>query len=140
METLRRENDTAPNGAQVPARDLNGGKLSRALKAETIPPAWRARLALRLQDGSLFLHHLTAEQARQITGARVSELAAARRAERPVNGNGHVRVLFRNVLADGDIDAIVAKVGAERMMAALDRATKPRCERTPEMFGAPSVR
>jgi len=58
------------------------------------------------------------------------------------NGNGTDnlrRVLFRNNPTDSDVDVIVAQVGTERLMDALDRATKPRCERTSEMFGT-SVR
>jgi hypothetical protein len=114
------------NGGQGPS-DINGQKLAKALKAGAIPPDWRARLALRLQDGSTFLHHLTAKQARQVTGARVGDLAAARRAERPNdNGTDNLRrVLFRNNPTDSDVDVIVAQVGTERLMDALDRATKP---------------
>jgi len=133
---------TPLNGVQpVRPSDINGRKLSRALKAGKLPSDWRARLALRLQEGAVFLHHLTARQARLLTGAKVGDVAAARRVERP-NGNGTDnlrRVLFRNNPTDSDVDVIVAQVGTERLMDALDRATKPRCERTSEMFGT-SVR
>jgi len=48
------------------------------------------------------------------------------------NGNGK-RVAYRRKLSDADCDAIVASFGAQ-IMAALDRATRPRCERTGETF------
>jgi hypothetical protein len=134
-------NGTPANGGQVPGRDISGRKLAKALKVGTFTPDGRARLALRLQDGSAFLHHLTAKQARQLTGAKVCDVAAARRAERPVNGNGkHARVFYRHDLLDGDIDTIVAKIGPDKVMAALDRLTKPRCAATTEMFGASVAR
>ena len=75
---------TPLNGVQpVRPSDINGRKLSRALKAGKLPSDWRARLALRLQEGAVFLHHLTARQARLLTGAKVGDVAAARRVERP---------------------------------------------------------
>jgi len=46
------------------------------------------------------------------------------------------RVLFRKELSDGDVDAVVSQIGAERLWSALDRVTQPRCEATAEMFVA----
>src|SRR5262245_12389600 len=109
----------SPNGGQVPVRDINGRKLSRALHKGEVPPDWRARLALRLEDGSAWPHHLPPKMARDVTGATRRDVAAQRGAERQANGNGNKRVLFRNNPTDADVDTIVAQVGAERLMGAL---------------------
>jgi hypothetical protein len=133
----RSVNATPSNGEQaLRPSDINGRKLARALKTGTIPADWQARLALRLQEGAVFLHHLTAKQARQVTGAKCADLAAERRKHRQANGDGKRRVLYRGKVSDSDIDAVVAKLGPDKVMAALDRLTKPRCNATTEMFSA----
>src|SRR5262249_50099425 len=100
-----------------------------------VTPDFTAWLAYRLQVGGAWLHHLTAKQARQVTGAICADLAAERRKNRPANGNGK-RVLYRRNPTEADVDAIVPQLGPDTVMQALDRMTKPRCARTGEMFGA----
>jgi len=130
------ENGMPHGGVQVPAvKPISGKELAKALKAGTVTPDFTAWLAYRLQVGGAWLHHLTAKQARQVTGAICADLAAERRKNRPANGNGK-RVLYRRNPTEADVDAIVAKLGPDKVMQALDRMTKPRCARTGEMFGA----
>jgi hypothetical protein len=105
--------------------EISGRKLARWLRAGKLSALDRARLAVALQTGRARLIKLTCMQARQLTGATHYDVAAMRRAPRPpVNGNGR-RVLYRRHLGDVEVDRIVAELGASRVMAALDRATKP---------------
>jgi hypothetical protein len=62
------------------------------------------------------------------TGASINELATPRRAAQPERN----RLLYRraDTLTDSDLDRLVAEIGATRLMAALDRLTKP------ELFSA----
>jgi hypothetical protein len=124
-------------GGQAPARDINGRKLAAALKNGTVQPDFAAWLAFKLQSGEAHVHHLTAKQARALTGASRAGLAAERRKNRRANGNGgngkQERLFYRRSPSDTDLDAAVAQHGP-RLMAALDRATKPRCDATSEMF------
>jgi len=117
-----RLNTPPANGRQV--RDVNGRKLDKALKAGTVQPGFAAWLAYRMQSGAVFLHHLTAQQACALTGATCADLAAERRKHRSANGNGR-RVLYRRAATDNDIDAVVTKLGTEKVLAALDRITRP---------------
>jgi hypothetical protein len=118
------------NGGQVPGRDVNGRKLARALKTGTAH-GFAAWLAYQLETGEVWLHHLSAKQARAITGATCATLAAERRRHRSTNGNGKrvSRVVFRNSLADTDVENIVAQVGTVRVQQALDRLSQS-CVRT----------
>jgi hypothetical protein len=132
-------------GGQVPAavKQISGKKLAKQLKTGAISPDFAARLAYDLNTGHLAVSRLTAKQSRWLTGATCADLARVRREMRATNGNsngGNGRVLYRHDVADSDVDAIVTKVGAERVMASLDRLTKPRCERTVELFGASIAR
>lgn len=128
------QNGTPVGGVQDAApKPISGRKLAKALKAGTVPPGFVPWLAFQLQTGGAYLYSLTAKQSRQVTGAKCAELAAERRKHRPTNGNGH-RVLFRRDLTDSDVDAIIGQVGPDKVMQALDRLTKPRCERTSDMF------
>ena len=121
---LRRVDSSSETGGQARIPDVNGRKLANAIKAGTLKPDFAAWLAYRLQIGEVLLHHLTARQARQVTGATCADLAAERRKNRRVNGNG-CRVLYRRNPSDTDIDTIVARLGADRVLAALDRITTP---------------
>jgi hypothetical protein len=98
------------------------------LRERKLSPEHRGWLALALQLGTVKLGKLTAKQVRWLTGATVSELAAARQAQRPQRvqrpaRNG--RVLYRRDPSDVELDRAVATLGANRVMAALDRATRP---------------
>jgi|SRR5215471_1038988 len=138
-----RENTLPTNGGQVPAiKQLSGKKLAKQLKAGAIKPDFQNRLAYDLQTGHLVISRLTAKQARMLTGASRAGLAAVRREMRST-GNGsngttnkQDRLFYRCSPSDADLDVAVACFGS-RLMAAIDRATKPaRCERTGEMFDA----
>jgi hypothetical protein len=115
------------NGGQAPpVKRISGLRLARALKAGTINPVIAARLAYDLNTGHVIISRLTAKQARMLTGAKCADLAAVRREMRSTNGNGkHARVLYRHDLTDIDIDTVVTKIGAEKVMQSLDRLTKP---------------
>jgi hypothetical protein len=118
-------NSTAKtNGGQRPKGPhlIDGVLLAKALKAGDIKPEYAAKLAFELQTGTVILGHLTARQARQVTKATRSGLAAERRAHQPVKGP---RVLYRCNPTDADIDKVIARVGADRIMKALDRYTQP---------------
>jgi hypothetical protein len=112
------------NGGQGPKGPhlIDGMLLAKALKAGDIKPEYAAKLAFELQTGTVILGHLSARQARAVTGATRSGLAAERRSHRPVKGQ---RVLYRSNPSDADIDKVVARVGADRIMRALDRYTQP---------------
>jgi hypothetical protein len=128
------------NGGQVPAiKQISGKKLARRLKEGTLSPELAARLAYDLNTGHVAVSKLPAKWSRMMTGATVAGLASVRRTLRATNGNGH-RVLYRRNPSDADIDTVVAKIGPDKVMASLDRLTKPRGERTTEMFGASIAR
>jgi len=80
-------NGTSANGGQVVRRNINGKKLAQALKNGTVQPGFAAWLAYRMQVGDVVLHHLTAQQARALTGAKCADLAAERRKHRQANGS-----------------------------------------------------
>jgi hypothetical protein len=80
----------------------------------------RARLAADLANGTALIWPLTIKQAASL--ARVPALDVAKYRH---NGNGK-RVLYRREVGDSDIDAVIAKLGPEKVMAALDRYTAPR--------------
>jgi hypothetical protein len=125
MDPYRFNTPTNGSGQAPAARNINGKKLARALKAGTVQPGLAAWLAYEFQAGGAYLHHLTAKQARWLTGAKCADLAAERRKHRQTNGNGK-RVLYRLAPTDSDLDAVIAKLGADRIMKALDRYTQPQ--------------
>jgi hypothetical protein len=112
------------SAATHPVKQISGKKMAARLKAGTIIPYLQAKVAYELQTGRLAISHLTAKQARQLTGAKCADLASVRREMRQANGNGK-RVLYRRAVADSDIDVIVGQVGPEKVMQALDRYTAP---------------
>jgi hypothetical protein len=123
-----RHSNTPPGRCvQVPAKNVNGKRLAKALKSGTAP-GFAAWLAIQLQTGGVWLHHLSDKQARQLTGAKRSDVAAERRKHKPTNGNGKRtrRVLYKRTLADADFDAVVSTIGAERLWKAIDRHTQPQ--------------
>jgi hypothetical protein len=126
-------NGTPQNGGQGPAIKLSGKRLAKWRKMGVITPDFAARLAYGLQVGRFAVGDFTDKQSRLLTGASRADLAAVRRSARRkhrqhrANGNGqHARVLYRRDPTDSDVDAIVAKIGADRVMKALDRHTQPQ--------------
>jgi hypothetical protein len=107
-------------------KKVSGQKLARWRKMGLIPPVFAARLADALQVGTVVLSDLTDKQACAVVGATVAGLAAVRRERRKhrATTNG-TRVLYRRAQTDGDVDAVVAKIGADRVMQSLDRITRP---------------
>jgi hypothetical protein len=116
---------------------VSGRILAKRLRKGTIDPIHCAQLALQLQRGEVVIWHLTAKQARLLTQISVPLLAAVRRvtpsaprprAVRNPAPRPHVvrnRVTYRRELSDGDLDQLVERVGEERLLGALDRATQP---------------
>ena len=136
MSLLHQQPTPAENGGQGAVLPVNGKKLSRRRKR--VSRKLRARLAAKLQNGTAYVANLTAAQACGLCDVTPAELATAKRrvAKRNGNGNKHQdRLFYRRSPTDTDLDVAVAQHGP-RLMAALDRATKPRCQQTTEMFSA----
>lgn len=110
------------------SRNINGRKLSRRLK-KGLSPAFRALLAHELETGAV-LHDLTRRQAcklLQVSPSYVATLAKIDPEQRAMIARGQLSLsAIHNKLTDTDIDRIVAKLGAERIMAAIDRYTQPQ--------------
>ena len=106
---------------------VSGRILAKRLRKGTMDPVYRAQLALRLQRGEVVIGNLTAKQARQITGTDVTVLAAMRRITPPTPRprEARNRVTYRRELTDNDLDRLIDKAGHGRVLAALDRATRP---------------
>ena len=120
------------NNGEQGVRAINGKRLSR--RRRRIARKMRARLAVDLQSGRLSLRALTAQQACAVADVTPAELAAEkRRAKNGGKGHGHTRLFYRKSPTDSDLDVAVASFGS-RLMAALDRAMRPRCQQTGEMF------
>jgi hypothetical protein len=117
----------APAAATAPVRDVNGRKLSRRLKRE-LNPTHRALLAFELECGVLWLHHLSRRQAQRLTGANQRHVTSLRRAspdEREQVKKGLLPLSALRAPSDADVDRIVARIGAERLLKAFDRLTAP---------------
>jgi hypothetical protein len=112
---------------------ISGRILAKRLRKGTIDPIHCAQLALQLQRGEAVIVNLTAKQARLLTNTYVGLLAAVRRVTPPAPRRPHVRrphgihnrVTYRRELSDGDLDQLIERVGEERLLGALDRATQP---------------
>jgi hypothetical protein len=84
-----------------------------------VPAHWRVKLALELIDGRVELRGpLTIKQALKLTEASLSQLNEERRSRAGCS----LRELQKRQRAD----QLVARVGADHVMAALDRATMPK--------------
>jgi hypothetical protein len=119
-------NTPPTNGGQGPAIKVSGKKLAKWRRMGLITPDFAARLAHALQVGAVVVGNFTPTQACAVTGTTVASLASVRRKHRQANGNGHARVLYRREVSEADIDAVIAKLGADRIMKALDRYTQPQ--------------
>ena len=112
-----------------PSRDLNGHKLSRRVQ-RGLSPTFRALLAYQLESGGVCVHHLTRKQALALARASsgyVSTVARLSPQERDQLGKGilSLSALHNRPPTDADVDRIVTKLGPTRVMAALDRLTRP---------------
>jgi hypothetical protein len=68
------------------------------------------------------------------TGVAVGELAATTPKAPRRQSN---RLTYRKNLTDAELDALVGQIGGDRLLAALDRITKPRrCDDTADFFVA----
>jgi hypothetical protein len=126
MELLYKRNGPYP---AIPIRDVNGRKLDRRLK-QGLSDAHRALLALDLENGTACLHHLTRRQAKRLMGANQRIVASLRRAsaeeqEKFKRGLLSLGELRARVPSDAAIDKLIAKLGPERVLMALDRITRP---------------
>jgi hypothetical protein len=121
-------------------KDVAGYKLAARLRRGDLCPTHKALLAFGLQSGELVLHHLTRLQACAVTTASagyVATLSKATTAEIEAVKRGELRLnaLHKKPLTDAQVERLIMKIGAERIMAALDRLTMPqRCEATADMF------
>jgi len=108
-------------------KQISGRILAKRLRKGTIDPVHRAQLALQLQRGGVVIGNLTAKQARQMTETDVTVLAAMRRIAPPVPRPRQVRnrVTYRRELSDNDLDQLIDEAGHGRVLAALDRMTRP---------------
>lgn len=125
-----------PPGTSSPprptARDINGHKLARALKNKNISPAHRALLAHNLEIGAAYLHHLTRQQSLALTdasGGYVASVANLTPEEREQVNTGKLSLSVvhnrKREPTDAQLDRLVARIGADRVMAALDRLPAP---------------
>ena len=105
---------TLPTTATV--GNINGRKLSRRKK---ITPTHRALLAYELQTGALSVHHFTRKQALALTKASLGYATTVGRATAKERTK-----ITRGVLSISN-DRLVAPLGAERVLAAVDRITAP---------------
>jgi hypothetical protein len=113
----------------APVKDVSGRQLARRLK-RGLSAAFRALLAHEMQAGAVCIHHLSRRQAVALTSASwgyVSTIAKMTPDEREQLGDGRLSLsaVHNRAPTDADVDRIVAKLGAERVLAALDRATAP---------------
>jgi hypothetical protein len=121
-------NGQAPAGKAV--KDINGRKLSRRLKRGLISPTFRALLARDLETGAVRLHNLTRRQACRIMQVSVGYVTTVARTD-PENRKklevGQVSLAaLHTTPTDRQLDRLNARVGADRVMAALDRYTRPQ--------------
>jgi hypothetical protein len=97
----------------------SGRNLKRLLDGKS--PRERAWAGARLVTGEFAYVNPTVAQAARICCVTARQVHAALvRAPKPPS--------------DTKLDRIVAQLGADRVLAALDRPTKPRCDATAEMF------
>jgi hypothetical protein len=126
-------NLTAPTAGPA----ITGRRLSRLIKQASA--ADRALLAHKLEQGEVLLVRPTRAQATMLAHASPSYVGTIGRLtadERLQLARGELSLSrlhnnHRYVATDTAIDRIVAKLGAERVMAALDRMTAPSNGVTP---------
>jgi hypothetical protein len=121
------------NGGQgpvTPVRLISGRKLSRRRKG--FSPSHRALLALDIETGKARVINHTRKQARALTGASVGYTNTAAKLtpdQRQKVERGQLSLAaFHNKHQPTDAALLqyIEKVGADRVMAALDRYTEPQ--------------
>jgi hypothetical protein len=113
-------------------KKISGRLLAQKLRRGEIKPEHRARLAEDWRTGRLHVTAPTSAQSRRFMGATVADVAAERRLAREQRRRD-------GRLNDADVDRIVERVGADKVLAAIDRLTRPHCQKTGELFGTQSV-
>jgi hypothetical protein len=111
-------------------KDINGRRLQRRLR-KGLSPVHRALLAIELESGGACLHHLSRRQAKRLTGANQRHVTSLRQAsaeqrEQVKRGQLALSSLPNKPPSDASLDRLVVKAGADRVMAALDRYTRPQ--------------
>jgi len=111
------------------ARKIEGRKLSRRRKR--ISPSHKALLALDLMSGTVSVSRFTGAQARVLAGASYGYVATAAKLtpeQRRLVECGLSLSAFHNrhQPTDAALDDYIIKVGADRVMEALDRYTQPQ--------------
>ena len=110
---------------------VQGSIIKRIARAAS--PAERALLAADLEDGRVIIERPTSWQARTLTGASAPYHNAVRKlspVERNALRTGALKLsqLLRQRWepSDAKLDRLIARYGANRVMAALDRVTAPQ--------------
>jgi hypothetical protein len=110
-------------------KDINGRKLSRRLK-KGLSPAFRALLAHDLETGAVRLHDLTRRQAcrlMQVSAGYVATVARTDPENRKKIESGQLPLaVLHKAPTDRQLDRLIARIGPDRFMAALDRYTRPQ--------------
>ena len=108
----------------------SGRDLDRMVRAAN--PTKRALLAADIEAGRVIIEKLTARQARILARANSPYANAARKlspTERVACRIGRLNLAEkareRRPISDAKLDKLIRKIGAGRMMAALDRYTSP---------------
>jgi hypothetical protein len=122
-----------PAQATPAPREIVGRRLAKRLAQGRISPTHAALLALELECGALWLHHLGRRQAQRLTGANLRHVTSLRRASAEQREQVKKGLLplaeltprAPGVPTDADVDRVVRELGADRVMAALDRITRP---------------
>jgi hypothetical protein len=108
----------------------SGRDLDRMVRAAN--PTKRALLAADIEAGRVIIEKPTARQARVLARANIPYANAARKlspTERAACRIGRLNLAEkareRRPISDAKLDKLIGKIGAGRMMAALDRYTSP---------------
>jgi hypothetical protein len=114
--------------ADHPARTITGRQLNQELKSASAVD--RARLARKIEQGELQLLRLTRKQATglaKVSAGYVGTLSRLSADERTQLARGQLSLsqAHRRRATDVEVDRIIARLGAEVIMAGLDRATAP---------------
>jgi hypothetical protein len=113
----------------TPVKDINGRKLSRRLK-KGLSPTFRALLAHDLETGAAQLHDLTRRQAcqlMQVSAGYVTTVAKTNPEDRKKIESGQIPLAaLHTTPTDRQLDRLIARIGPDRFMAALDRYTRPK--------------
>jgi hypothetical protein len=116
----------------VPVKDINAHLLNRRVR-KGLGPTQAALLAYELEVGTARLREIPRREACRLTGASVGYVATIAKAspeERAAILRGDLPVTRlhnkpKALPTDDELDRLVAMIGADRIMAALDRYTQP---------------